>query len=160
MDEMQKQKVAIITKDLDSGYLVFNRFATNLMTMRGWSLPLVLAYMALLINNNATNLWALAPLGVVLLLFIYLEAGDRRDMDAIRTDICKVQAIFMEPDEKTFIQEVEKYHFRESRRLNSASLFKFLKLRVFVWYGLLFLLSSISYLGSIIIRGRWPPRFW
>ena len=160
MDEMLKQKVAIITKDLDSGYLVFNRFAANLMTMRGWSLPLVLAYMALLINNNATNLWALAPLGVVLLLFIYLEAGDRRDMDAIRTDICKVQKIFMESDEKKFTEQIAQYQFRESRRLDGASRLRFLALRVFGWYGLLFLLSSISYLGSIKIRGHWPPRFW
>lgn len=29
MDEILREKVAIITKDLDSGYLVFNRLAAN-----------------------------------------------------------------------------------------------------------------------------------
>src|SRR5437588_2651276 len=143
MDEILREKVAIIAKDLDSGYLVFNRFATNLMTLRGWSLTLVLGFVTFLIHINARSPLLLGPLAIVLILFMYLEASDRRDMASVRDSICRTQHIFMESDPRLFTERVKNYKFRELTSSERRSLFKFLlKLRLVVWYGLLFLLAS------------------
>ena len=107
MDEILREKVAIIAKDLDSGYLVFNRFATNLMTLRGWSLTLVLGFVTFLIHINARSPLLLGPLAIVLILFMYLEASDRRDMASVRDSICRTQHIFMESDPRLFTERVK-----------------------------------------------------
>jgi hypothetical protein len=153
MDEILREKVAIIAKDLDSGYLVFNRFAVNLMTMRGWSLTLVFSFVTLLVTVRARSPLLLVPLAVVLLLFMYLEASDRRDMASVREAICRVHHIFMESDPIRFMEGVKKYEFRELTNLKRRSLFKFaINFRLVVWYGLVFLLASVTYIGSILIH--------
>jgi hypothetical protein len=153
MDEILKEKLAIIAKDLDSGYLVFNRFAANLMTMRGWSLTLVFSFVTLLVTIRARSPLLLVPVAVVLILFMYLEASDRRDMASVRDAICRAHHIFMESDPGLFMEGVKNYKFRELTNPKRRSLFKFvMNFRLVVWYGLLFVLASITYIGSILIH--------
>ena len=147
-----KEKVAIIAKELDTGFLVFNRSATQLFTMQGWTLTVVLAYLAFMASIKADNALILLPLLIVLLLFMYMEAFHRRDMHWTAKEICAVESIFMEADPARFTEIVKEYKFRDIRLHTEKEKqpwpFKYLvNVRVIVWYLLLFVLIYICYVG-------------
>lgn len=147
-----KEKVAMIGKELDTGFLVFNRSATQLFTMQGWTLTVVLAYLAFMASIKADNALILLPLLVVLLLFMYMEAFHRRDMHWTAKEICDVEKMFMETDPTMFTENVRQYKFRDIRlhaeKQRQPLPFKYLfNGKVIVWYLLLFVLIYVGYIG-------------
>ena len=150
-----EQKVSIVAKDLDTAFQVYGRYVTRLTSLRGWTVTILLAYMGFLITNKTDKVIALLPLGLVLLLFMYLEAIYRRELRFLAKEVRKVQEIFMEDDPAKFADLIKEYKFRDLRahavretQMNRIiKTLKFMLLpQIIGWYFLLLLLAVACYL--------------
>lgn len=150
-----EQKISIVAKDLDTAFQVYGRYITRLTSLRGWTVTIVIAYMGFLITNKTDKVIALLPLGLILLLFMYLEAIYRRELRFLAKEVRKVQEIFMEDDPAKFADRIREYKFRDLRshavreshmnRIIKSLRYVFLP-EIIVWYLLLLLLAVACYL--------------
>ena len=150
-----EHKVSIVVKDLDTAFEVYSRYVTRLTSLRGWTVTILLAYMGFLISNKTDKVIALLPLGLILLLFMYLEAVYRGELRFLAKEVREVQEIFMEDDPAKFADRIRDYTFRDLRahavretRMNRMiKPLKFMLLpETIAWYFLLLLLAVACYL--------------
>jgi hypothetical protein len=125
-------------------------------TLRGWTVTLLLAYLGFLVSVKSTNVLTILPFVFVLLLFLYLEAGSRARLTALRTEMGEIENIFMETDAAKFTQLIQKFEFRS---LKDAKAQKFwirgrfeqlryaLLLEVCTWYLSELLIIIAAYLA-------------
>jgi hypothetical protein len=162
MDDINpiKEKVTIIAKDIDMQFQFFNRSAMQLSTLQGWTLTVVLAYLAFLASIRAHSALTLLPLGFVILLFMFLEVRLRRDLFSACSEMRDIERVFMESNPVKFTEDVKKYVFRDmtAETKQWPNPFKYLKNpRVITWYVSLFLLACTGYLGIIRLSNTASP---
>ena len=96
------------------------------------------------------------PFVIVVMLFVYLEAGQKQVMDFDGSEVRGIEAIFMETDPTAFAKKIEQYEFRDIRlnKMQSPfwrSLFERTKhsfsKSVVVWYGFQVLSVIATYLA-------------
>jgi hypothetical protein len=150
------QKVPIVSKDLDTAFQIYGRYSSQVDTLRGWSLTLLLAYLGFLISIKPGSVSVLFPFVVVMSLFAYLEGRYRSYQSFPGKEVREVEAIFMETDHTKFVDMIRQYEFRDLRmhkrrmgrieRIINASKFM-LSLEVVTWYSLLFTLLIVAYVA-------------
>lgn len=153
-----ESKVLVIAKEIDTAFEAYTRDFSQIATIRGWTLTLALAYTGFLISIRSTSPVTILPLGVVLLLFMYLESRERMEMSLNGDEVCKVEEIFMENDPAKFTDMIQQYEFRDMRQKKQrtsriqrwkAQIGHIRALSIIAWYSLLFLLTAGTWVAIV-----------
>ncbi|MBM3130524.1 MAG: hypothetical protein FJ009_18085 [Chloroflexi bacterium] len=142
-------KVALITQALDMAHDSYARHFNQMSTLREWTVTLLLGYLGFLVTIKSTNLLTILPFAFVLLLFMYLEAGSRARMSALRIEMGEIEQIFMEMDAAKFTQLVQQFEFRS---VKDAKIPKFGIRDRLLRFKYVFLLEVVTwYLSELLI---------
>ncbi len=157
-DEFLDRKRSLILKDLDTGFASYNRHASQIISIRGWNITLLVAYLGLLSSTGWANVSSsLLAAFFVTLGFWGLEMAERASLKANVENVMKIEKILSIEDQLEFEAELRKYKSRDlqllevtfKQRLSWA--FSGMRLGVGVWYG--FLLSG-ALVATIYLRSR------
>ena len=112
-----QRKMQLLMKEYDTAYTSYARHSSQIVSLRGWSITLLLAYFGLLqaIGSNGLKLVVIIPAGLILGGFIVLEALEKCFARLNVDNVLEIQQQSVQGSDEQFERWVEAYEFRDHR---------------------------------------------
>lgn len=150
----------LVVKDWEIGFGMYSKHVSQITTIRGWTLTLILAYLGFLVSTQNFNLYLQIPMAFVIGGFFILELIEGMHMQFIGRRTLKIERIFSHPDIETRSREIKQYLFRDvelHERTHTDRLKWILSyakgVRVVFWYFFLLLFAFGTF---YLLRAKLP----
>jgi hypothetical protein len=154
-----KRKTQIVLKDLDQSFSSYSRHSSQITTLRGWSITLVVAYIGLIVTKSKINFSFISFLPILFIIvgFLALEIIERASMLFNANNAKEIQDLFSYENEDQFIEKIISY-ITMDQKLSTMSFqvkLKWLFSAIFgrkhiVWYS--FLILAVFFI-LLVLRG-------
>jgi hypothetical protein len=114
---VENRKVQLVMKEYDTAFASYSRHSSQIVSLRGWTITLLLAYFGLLQARGTEAITIVVSIPVILILggFFVLEALERLYAKINIDNILEIQEQFAQGSSEAFGQWIRTYEFRDQR---------------------------------------------
>jgi hypothetical protein len=150
------RKLEHIKKDYETAFASYERHSSHIVSIRSWSIALVVAYMGLITTfKRGFDLTLALPAIVIIIGFYFLEAIQKSFCMLNSSNIREIDILFLIEDSEKFLDAIKNYNFRNLKIKNESTdirvkryFFALRNKQTFVWY--IFLLLSFATIHVVI----------
>jgi len=112
-----QRKLQLLMKEYETAYTSYSRHSSQIVSLRGWTITLLLAYFGLLQAGGSKEFTLVIVIPAVLILggFFVLEALEKLYAKLNVDNVLEIQQHFAQGTDEEFDRWVEAYEFRDHR---------------------------------------------